>query len=79
MSFTSDSGHTVHGSVARDLPVEAVRSVEVDVAVRDDPDGTAVDTIDGSIGEASMFADVADLQAQVRDAVERRIASAAGS
>ncbi|HSM61678.1 MAG TPA: DUF6036 family nucleotidyltransferase [Longimicrobiales bacterium] len=45
----------IHGSVSSDLPVEAVRSVEVDVAVPDDPDGTAADTIDGSIGEASMF------------------------
>lgn len=46
----------LHASVAGDLPAEAARSVEVDVAaLRDDPDGAKADLIDGSIGEASMF------------------------
>jgi hypothetical protein len=45
----------VHGSVAGELPDEALRSVEVDVAAFDDPDGAKADLIDGSIGEASMF------------------------
>jgi hypothetical protein len=45
----------IHGSVAGPLPLEAVRSVEVDVAAFDDPDGSKADLIDGSIGEASMF------------------------
>lgn len=45
----------VHGSFAEPLPEEATRSVEVDIAVPDDPDGKKADLIDGSIGEASMF------------------------
>ena len=46
----------LHGSVTGQLPEEAARSVEVDVAaMRDDPDGAKADLIDGSIGEASMF------------------------
>jgi len=46
----------LHASVAGRLPLEALRSVEVDVAaLRGDPDGALADLIDGSIGEASMF------------------------
>lgn len=45
----------VHGSFAEPLPQEALRSVEVDVAVPDDPEGRRADLIDGSIGEGSMF------------------------
>lgn len=46
----------LHASVEGRLPPEALRSVEVDVAVLGgDPDGTLADLIDGSIGEASMF------------------------
>lgn len=46
----------LHASIAGDLPPEASRSVEVDVAaMRDDADGRMADLIDGSIGEASMF------------------------
>jgi hypothetical protein len=45
----------VHGSMAGPLPIEATRSVEVDVAVRGDAEGRLADLIDGSIGEASMF------------------------
>lgn len=46
----------LHASIAGELPVEASRSVEVDVAaMRDDPDGRKADLIDGSIGEASIF------------------------
>lgn len=45
----------VHASLSGVLPIEAARSVEVDVAVRGDIDGKFADLIDGSIGEASMF------------------------
>ena len=45
----------LHGSVAGDLPEEALRSVEVDVAALEDPDGSQADLVDGAIGEASMF------------------------
>lgn len=46
----------LHASVAGELPPEASRSIEVDVAaMRDDADGAKADLIDGSIGEASMF------------------------
>lgn len=45
----------VHGSLHGSLPIEAARSVEVDVAVRGDTDGRLADLIDGAIGEASMF------------------------
>ena len=45
----------VHGSMTGPLPIEASRSVEVDVAVRGDTEGRLADLIDGSIGEASMF------------------------
>jgi hypothetical protein len=47
----------VHGSMSGPLPIEAARSVEVDVAVRGDTEGRLADLIDGSIGEASMFHD----------------------
>lgn len=47
----------VHGSLPDELPIEATRSVEVDVAVRGDIDGRMADLIDGSLGEASMFHD----------------------
>ncbi len=45
----------VHGSVETDLPVEAIRSVEVDVGVLEGDADRMADVIDGSIGEASMF------------------------
>ena len=45
----------LHGSVSDDLPLEALRSVEVDVVAVSDADGRLADLIDGSIGEASMF------------------------
>ncbi|MDP2958298.1 MAG: hypothetical protein Q8N53_17855 [Longimicrobiales bacterium] len=45
----------LHASVEGDLPEEATRSVEVDVAVIGDADGKLADVLDGSIGEASMF------------------------
>lgn len=44
-----------HGSIGGELPVEALRSIEVDVAAFDDPDDAKADLIDGAIGEASMF------------------------
>ncbi len=44
----------VHGSMTGPLPIEATRSVEVDVAIRGNADGRLADLIDGSIGEASM-------------------------
>lgn len=45
----------LHASVEGDLPEEAMRSIEVDVAVRGDAEGRMADLVDGSIGEASMF------------------------
>lgn len=46
----------LHASVAGELPPEAARSVEVDVAAMSgDAEGRMADLIDGSIGEASMF------------------------
>lgn len=46
----------LHASVEGRLPVEASRSVEVDVAtLTSDPHGVKADLIDGSIGEASVF------------------------
>jgi hypothetical protein len=45
----------LHATVDGDLPDEAARSVEVDVALAEDPDGEKADLVDGSIGEASMF------------------------
>ena len=45
----------VHASLEEPLPEEALRSLEVDVAVVGDEDGSRADLIDGSIGEASMF------------------------
>ena len=45
----------LHGSMSGDLPPEASRSVEVDVAVFEDTNARGADVIDGSIGEASMF------------------------
>lgn len=45
----------LHGSIEGDLPEAALRSIEVDVAVFGDADGSKADLIDGSIGEASMF------------------------
>lgn len=55
----------VHGSMTGPLPIEAARSVEVDVAVRGDVDGRLADLIDGSIiGEAPMFHDTFGYYAQ---------------
>ena len=45
----------LHASVPGDLPVEAARSVEADIAALEDVDGRMADLIDGAIGEASMF------------------------
>lgn len=45
----------VHGTIRGDLPPEAERSIEADVAALDDPEERKADLIDGSIGEASMF------------------------
>jgi hypothetical protein len=53
-----------HGSVAGELPAEALRSVEIDVAAFDDPDAAKADLIDGSIGEASMFHETFGIYAQ---------------
>ena len=44
----------IHGSLA-ELPPEAERSIEVDIAAFDDADSGKADLIDGSIGEASLF------------------------
>lgn len=45
----------LHASVPGDLPEEASRSVEADIAALEDVDGRMADLIDGAIGEASMF------------------------
>ena len=45
----------LHASVSVDLPAEAARSVEADIAALDDPDDKKADLIDGAIGEASIF------------------------
>jgi hypothetical protein len=46
----------LHASISGELPPEASRSIEVDVAAMGgDVDGRMADLIDGSIGEASMF------------------------
>jgi hypothetical protein len=45
----------LHASIEGELPPEASRSVEVDIAAMDDEEGRMADLIDGSIGEASMF------------------------
>jgi len=54
----------VHGSVDGDLPDEASRSVEVDLAALHDDDGKFADLIDGAIGESSMFHDTFGYYAQ---------------
>jgi hypothetical protein len=54
----------VHASMTGELPIEAARSVEVDVAVRGDADGRLADLVDGAIGEASMFHDTFGYYAQ---------------
>ena len=54
----------VHGSVDGDLPDEASRSIEVDLAVMYDVDGRFADLIDGAIGESSMFHDTFGYYAQ---------------
>lgn len=54
----------IHGSKPASLPVEAERSVEVDLVPLDDPDGRKADLIDGSIGEASMFHETFGFYAQ---------------
>lgn len=53
-----------HGSVTGELPAEALRSVEVDIAAFDDPDEAKSDLIDESIGEASMFHETFGFYAQ---------------
>ena len=54
----------LHASVTVDVPAEAMRSIEVDVAVIHDLDGRLADLIDGSIGEGSMFHDTFGYYAQ---------------
>lgn len=63
----------VHGSLSGELPIEAARSVEVDLAVRGDHDGRLADLIDGSIGEASMFHDTFGYYAQGVDESTARL------
>jgi len=45
----------IYGSAPDEVPAEALRSVEVDVAAVDDADERKADLIDGSVGEGSMF------------------------
>lgn len=54
----------LHATVEGDLPEEAARSVEVDIALAEDPEGALADLVDGSIGEASMFHDTFGYYAQ---------------
>ena len=45
----------VHAWIDDGVPEAAMRSVEADIALRQDVDGSKADLIDGSIGEASLF------------------------
>lgn len=45
----------LHATLDTDLPDEAQRSVEVDVAALKDSEGRLADLLDGAFGEASMF------------------------
>ena len=45
----------IHASLSLEIPEEASRSVEVDIAVFEDTGDRGSMLIDGSIGEASMF------------------------
>ena len=40
----------VHAWIEEEIPPEAMRSVEADIALLDDADGAKADLIDGSIG-----------------------------
>lgn len=53
----------IHASTAVVIP-EAERSIEIDVAALDDPDGSLADLIDGSIGELSVFQETYGYYAQ---------------
>lgn len=53
----------IHASIDAVIP-EAERSIEVDVAALDDPDGAMADLIDGSIGELSVFQETYGYYAQ---------------
>jgi hypothetical protein len=46
------------------LPIEAIRSDEADLAAVDDPDDAKADLIDGAIGELSLFHDTFGYYAQ---------------
>ncbi|MQA28053.1 MAG: hypothetical protein GEU94_21965, partial [Micromonosporaceae bacterium] len=49
---------SILGSVVEGrLPVEAIASIEVDIAFFDDADEARSDQIDGAIGELSLFHD----------------------
>ena len=45
----------IHAWIGEEIPEAAMRSVEADIALRQDLDGGKADLIDGSIGEASLF------------------------
>ena len=53
----------IHASVELEIP-EAQRSIETDISAMEDPDGTAADLIDGSIGELSVFQETFGYYAQ---------------
>jgi len=53
----------IHASTEMNIP-EAQRSIEVDIAVFNDTDGTLADLIDGSIGELSLFQETFGYYAQ---------------
>lgn len=54
----------IHASITGDPPESAMRSVEADIVLFDDPDGAKADLVDGSIGEASVFHDTFGFYAQ---------------
>lgn len=54
----------LHASVSTDLPDEASRSVEADIALLDELGQGKADLIDGAIGEASVFHDTFGYYAQ---------------
>lgn len=54
----------LHASISADLPVEAARSTEADIAALDESSQRKADLIDGAIGEASVFHDTFGYYAQ---------------
>ena len=68
----------LHASLSGNLPDEASRSVEVNVAVFEDTNARGADLIDGSIGEASMFHALLRLDLVTRNDLSLRLADISG-